>query len=282
MDDSSSHPDQGKGTTPHAPETTTTPSRSEPSNVRSIGEVIESAGLQPSAAPKFTPEQHEAYLKERRRDEYLARCEESWTWLTRNRPRRAGCRLSTFEISRDQAIGEKQRRVIARLEELSKIVQERPGEIPNLVIFGPVGSGKDHLMASMLRVAVMRGLKPQWQRGLDIATQFRAAMGRDPDLTEGQLIERYAETALLAISDLLPPAGPLTAFQAECLYQIIDRRYETRRPTWVTLNVANREEAISRMGEQLADRLRDETIMAHCNWPSYRKPWGEDQKPRKG
>jgi hypothetical protein len=55
------------------------------------------------------------------------------------------------------------------------------------------------------------------------------------------------------------------------LFRILDGRYNHLRPTWVSVNVSNRNELDERMGVTLAERLVDGALTIFCNWPSYRK-----------
>ena len=139
-----------------------------------------------------------------------------------------------------------------------------------VVLFGPKGTGKDHLLVALARIAIREnGLDVHWESGMEIFADFRAAIGNDTP--ERTLIDRMVKPQILILSDPLPPKGDLTDWQAMTLYRIIDARYCECRPTWVSINVANGTEAENRMGAATYDRLRDGALGVFCDWPSYRK-----------
>jgi DNA replication protein DnaC len=70
----------------------------------------------------------------------------------------------------------------------------------------------------------------------------------------------------------LPPLGSVNSgFQLSMLFRIIDRRYRDLKATVMTLNVATRAEAETRLSPNIVDRLAHGAMAIHCNWPSYRR-----------
>lgn len=159
----------------------------------------------------------------------------------------------------------------------------------NLIIFGPRGTGKDHLLAALMINAIMDygimnhriGItryygtdgRPDlnWTNGINFFSSLRDSFSRSSHETEKDWRSEYANPSILAISDPLPPVGPLTDFQKSALFSVLDSRYSHMRPTWITVNVADGAELDERMGPQNADRLRDGAIVVCCNWESFRK-----------
>lgn len=142
----------------------------------------------------------------------------------------------------------------------------------NLIFLGPVGSGKDFLMASAMRHAVLCwGRRVEWRNGSPMYAEFRRAMNPNWDRSEFGLLTELVDCQILAISDPLPPSGSLSEFQASTLFSILDGRYRARRPTFLTLNVLNRDEACTRMGSQNVDRIAHRAVTLFCNWGSYRE-----------
>lgn len=125
-------------------------------------------------------------------------------------------------------------------------------------------------MVSLAFVAMLQhGIRVEWLSGLDFYGDCRDRIeSGDP---ESKAIRHYANPAVLAVSDPLPPTGQLTVFQRSMLFRVVDRRYSQMRPTWVTLNVASRNEAMERIGANIIDRLTHEALVVHCDWPSYRR-----------
>lgn len=140
-----------------------------------------------------------------------------------------------------------------------------------LLLFGPAGTGKDHLLVSAARLAIRdHGVRVVWRNGADLFGDMRDRIGSDA--SERELLVKLVSPDVLYLSDPLPPYGSLTEFQAATLFRAVDRRYSLGKPTWVSLNVASRKEAAERMGPQIVDRLTDGALVLHCDWPSYRQP----------
>jgi DNA replication protein DnaC len=149
-------------------------------------------------------------------------------------------------------------------------IEDEVAQGNGIVLFGPSGGGKDHLLIGLARAAIKARLKVDWDNGQDLYGRFRDAMGsNEPEFV---MVREYTAPDVLILSDPLPPQGSLTDFQSATLFRILDARYRICRPTWVTLNVASGAEAESRMGVSLVDRLRHGSLCVWCNWPSYRKP----------
>ncbi len=150
----------------------------------------------------------------------------------------------------------------------------------NLLLYGPVGSGKDHLLAAMAKLAFRRLIEVKWKSGLDLYAAFRRAADFDSDLSEDVVLRELSDPRILIISDILPPIVPgsdksrgvLTDYTAACLLRAIDERYRKMRPVWLTVNATGSSEMAERLGAAITDRLKDGAHCIACNWPSHRQP----------
>jgi DNA replication protein DnaC len=174
--------------------------------------------------------------------------------------RYADCTLSNFRCDCPE-----QTRVVAALRDY--IAEDCPAGV---ILFGPVGTGKDHLAFAVCRSALKAGKLVRWINGQNWFGIVRDAM--DTDRSEASLIADLARPELLCLSDPLPPVGPLTQFQATMLYRLVDARYSRGVPTICTINVADDSEADERMGAATWDRLTHDAWKIKCNWPTYRQP----------
>ncbi len=189
--------------------------------------------------------------------------------LKRRGTRYADCTVANFRVydDRQTEVGQAVRRYLRELD-------ENIAAGVNVLLFGPAGTGKDHLLAAMMRAAVWKyGYRVEWRNGIDLYGDVRDRMGTDE--TESGLIRSLVKPDILAISDPVPPIGKLTEFQIQTLFRIVDGRYSNTRPTWVTLNVDRKAEAIERMGAQIVDRLSHDALVRFCDWSSYRQKKGE-------
>ena len=184
--------------------------------------------------------------------------------------RYSGCRLSSFVIHQKQDVAERQRKIVSELHEYCKTISERQEKCEGIVLYGPVGTGKDHLAFAVARAIVGSFGRVRWIRGQDWFGGLRDAM--DTKTPETNLLYELTMPPWLVLSDPLPPAGSLTTYQTSMLFRAIDERYSSGRPTIVTINVADDAEADSRLGTAVWDRLCHGAWKLQCKWGSHRKP----------
>lgn len=173
--------------------------------------------------------------------------------------------LANFEA----AVGSKQMAVVERLHGFCDDIARHTAAGHGLVLYGPEGTGKDHLMVACLKEALAAGLTVRLVFGIDLYSQWRDEISKQAN--EAASMAQWLQPDILAISDPLPPSGDLTEHQAARLMALIHGRYRQCKPVWCTLNVAGAQDAAQRMTAQITGRLRDGALSLACNWPSYRK-----------
>lgn len=142
----------------------------------------------------------------------------------------------------------------------------------NIILIGPPGTGKDHLLAALMRQAVNTGHSVKWTSGAKLFARLRDDI--ESHAIESATVSEFARPDVLTISDPVWDGQPLTRQQRLRLGEIIDDRYNNRRATWVSINAVSGDEAAVNLGAALVDRLRDGAVTLACNWPSARKPRG--------
>lgn len=188
-----------------------------------------------------------------------------------DRRRYADASLEGFKLSAEVTVAERQRRVVDGVREFIAGIPEHHSRGIGLIIYGPPGVGKDHLATTIVRSACLdHGHRAAFLNGPEFFITLRDAM--DSGRSESAIIGELAWTDWLVLSDPLPPFGELTPHQAAMLLRLADERNARRRPTIVTINVADGEEAAQRMGAATWDRLRDSAWAFPCSWPSFRVP----------
>jgi DNA replication protein DnaC len=141
----------------------------------------------------------------------------------------------------------------------------------SLILHGPVGTGKDHLAIAACRSLSLRhGYRVGFLAVQDWFGRIRDAM--DDNESERSIIGEASSPDVLVISDPLPPFGNLTQHQATMFYRLVERRSSLRRHNIVTINVRDDSEAYERLGAPTWNRLIEDALMIHCNWPSHRQP----------
>lgn len=217
--------------------------------------------------PRRVPTDEECALMDRQERDRQRRSAQSQCWreiITTFGRRYENASLGNFDVYDD-----KQAAVIGALKHFGERLQSHAELGDGLVLYGPSGTGKDHLLAALMRHAIFHhDMRVEWVDGMVLYGMMRDAIGKDEP--EERVLRRFINAKILAVSDPVPPTGALTDFQASTLFRIIDARYRDCRPTWVTINVANGDEAAGRMGVQVVDRLKHGATVLHCNWTSYR------------
>lgn len=180
--------------------------------------------------------------------------------------RYANCRIGNFKATTAY-----QKKVVDTIVEYGKSIDQRKKNREGLVLFGPVGTGKDHLAFALGLHCASAGCTVRWVSGQSWFGSIRDAMG-DNGPSEESIIYSFARSDIVILSDPLPPIGDLTQHQATMLYRAVEERYADGKLTITTVNVADDDEADRRMGAPTWDRLCHNAWKIHCRWPSYRKP----------
>lgn len=182
-----------------------------------------------------------------------------------------GDRTNGYRFGTYQAKTDYQRQVFEKVQEWADTFPARQKACEGLVLFGTVGTGKDHLaFAAVRKVVMLHGVTAGWRNGRDLMGEVRDRMSEDK--SERQFYEGLESPAILVLSDPLPVSGPLTTHQADVLYRVVENRYAAHKLTLVTINVKDDADADQRLGVPTWDRLCDRAWKIECKWPSYRRP----------
>lgn len=178
--------------------------------------------------------------------------------------RYAACTLAGYKIDYKEQKAAVQA-VQKYLSRLASNVQDGRG----LILYGTVGTGKDHMLAAALVNAVDAGMAVSWVNAQAI---FEAARDKiDKGGPESAMLRPFVTPLILGISDPTPPASELSGFRIELLWRITDVRYRNKRPIWMTLNAKDLNDAEKKLTAPLWDRLVDGAVVVPCLWPSFRK-----------
>lgn len=195
--------------------------------------------------------------------------EAEWESIMGTRERYLNCTLENFETDQEW-----RREVLQSVRTIESNLEEHLQAGRNLVFAGPCGTGKDHLMAALLRVVILelrQRPKVFFTRGVDACSAGKGKGKAKP--IELPIIEKGGGAqVLLAISDPVISGCPLRVWEAKRLFDLVDRQYSRRQPIWTTLNAQDRAEADRLLTVPVADRLFANCITVFFNGETYRQP----------
>lgn len=185
--------------------------------------------------------------------------------------RRLGFRYQECTLENFEVYDNRQRDVIERLARFSEKMPDHLKGGGGLMLFGDPGTGKDHLLAAVLKLAiVLHGLAVLWFDGGDLYDKIHVALQAESDHEWRKLRDELRRPHVLAISDPQPPQGALSPQQVRRLRDIIDQRYRSGKSTWLTTNIDEREYAEQLFTRPVMQRMKESSGAILCDWTSYR------------
>lgn len=137
------------------------------------------------------------------------------------------------------------------------------GEFKSLVMIGSAGTGKTHLACAIIREA-----GGKYRTAPDIVEEMRRAKSFTANDTEADIIKYYGHVPLLVIDEI--GRGIAATDEKYMLYQILNARYNTRKPT-VLISNHKKADFLQYIGVAAADRLVESAEVWELNGESYRR-----------
>lgn len=141
----------------------------------------------------------------------------------------------------------------AKLDDLDEQVREKLLALEtgrDVFMFGPVGTGKTHAMAALIRHYIYEGFQVERINFDDFCVQVRSTMSPVSKKTEWDLIKPLKDVDKLFIDDLGLRGKQETDFSYVTLYSILNKRQERRLPTFICSN-----KSIERLGQSFDARI---------------------------
>lgn len=136
-------------------------------------------------------------------------------------------------------------------------------QFKTLVLIGSAGVGKTHLAS-----AIIKEYGGKYRTAPEIVEELRRAKSFSANETEAQIIDYYGHVALLVVDEI--GRGINATDEKYMIYQVLNARYNTRRPTVLISNL-NKSEFLSYIGVAAADRLVESATVTEINGESYRR-----------
>ena len=137
------------------------------------------------------------------------------------------------------------------------------GDFKSLVLIGNAGTGKTHLAC-----AIIREVGGKYRTAPDIVEEMRRAKSFTANDTEADIIKYYGHVPLLVIDEI--GRGIAATDEKYMLYQILNARYNTRKPT-VLISNHKKADFLQYIGVAAADRLVESAEIWELNGESYRR-----------
>ena len=137
------------------------------------------------------------------------------------------------------------------------------GEFKSLVMIGNAGTGKTHLACAIIREA-----GGKYRTAPDIVEEMRRSKSFSANETEADIIQYYGHVPLLVIDEI--GRGIAATDEKYMLYQILNARYNTRKPTVLVSN-HKKADFLQYIGVAAADRLVESAEVWEFNGESYRR-----------
>lgn len=144
-----------------------------------------------------------------------------------------------------------------------------------LVLIGPAGVGKTHLVAVLLKQVMTRtGCRGLFYSTKDLLRLIRGSYNAETKTTEAQVLDPVLTCELLVLDDL--GEERVTDWVAEMMNTIVNTRYNTCRPIICTTNYADVDDPdepnglLWRIGFRMQSRLHEMCEFVDLEGASYR------------
>ena len=174
--------------------------------------------------------------------------------------RQAPARFWDESIDTYKAETEAQEKALSATRDFIKAVD--CGAFCSLIFIGTVGTGKTHLALSVIREC--GGL---YRLSSNIVEELRRAKSFTAKESEAEKLDNYGSARLLVIDEI--GRGVAAAEEQYMLYQIINERYNRRKPT-VLISNQNKKDFLNYVGIAAADRLTESAQVVEFTGQSYR------------
>ena len=143
---------------------------------------------------------------------------------------------------------------------LSKYAQDfSPETSGNIAMFGGTGLGKTHLSSAVAGKVIEKGHDVYYASALSLFADFEMRrFGNSSSVSADGNIDRYFDCDLLIIDDL--GTEVTNQFTTSCLYDIINSRLNSKKPTIISTNLSQ-DEFRKRYWDRITSRVLGEYIV---------------------
>jgi len=177
--------------------------------------------------------------------------------------------LENFAMYSNPEDAANQAKVLQQLAPIKRNIARFVADRGQLFFWGPVGTGKDHLMISLGKAAARVGVMCRFVDGEGWYNRYLIGDRREAAFAAAM------EPQVLLLSD---PVFHVqwTEGRQQALRTLVNTRWNKGKQTWVTCNVAALNQdiegsAVALFGADTFSRLSDRTQFVRANWEDYRE-----------
>lgn len=172
----------------------------------------------------------------------------------------------TFDLYRVESEG--QGKVLAACQDYAETFPERLEDGRCMLLLGTPGTGKTHLACAVGIEVIQRHRMSAVYSTVSEAVRSFKDNWTSHERKEADILESYAKPSLLILDEIGMGWGSET--ELLYLFEIINARYQAKRPTIVVGNIP-RDQVRQCLGDRVADRLNEAGCrVIQCKWPSMR------------
>lgn len=175
--------------------------------------------------------------------------------------------LDTYETYNDN-----QHAVLERIRNIQDNMKKFMQNRHKIALIGTVGTGKDHLIVSLLKTAESIGYRVGWFDGLELYDKIKSNI-RERNYSPEYVFDRMTRFHVLCISEPFVDRN-WKETNSQYLSRIVRDRYRRNLPTWITANFESHESMRDKMRENgigdVYSRMIDNSVRILCKWPCYR------------
>ncbi|MCQ2273078.1 MAG: ATP-binding protein [Bacteroidales bacterium] len=147
---------------------------------------------------------------------------------------------------------------------VTQFVKDVKNNKPNiLVLLGPVGTGKTHLVC-----AALREIGGQYMTAAELVEEIRHTKAFNANLTEKQIVDKHAKAPVSVLDEV--GRGINATDEKYTMYLYINALYNLRGSALITSNYS-KSEFLNYVGAAVADRLVEYGSIIEIGGESYRR-----------
>ncbi len=169
---------------------------------------------------------------------------------------------------------EEQRAALDVMRQFAEQISDNIGAGRGLLVVGSTGTGKTHLVVSILKAAVRAGHSALFTSVLEAVQVVKETYRKDSDMSEREAVKMFSEPDILALDEVGVQFG--SEFEMVIMTQIIDQRYRVGKSTLLISNLpivgkSGEKDLTTILGKRVMSRIREDNDLVVMQWGDHRE-----------